>query len=88
MADLRVPVHVLKCHVIPFQAIKDRRKTFEVRKNDRFYQSGDFVRLMSYDPDGTPTPGAVPLEFRIGWILADETYGIKPGYIAFNLDPV
>jgi hypothetical protein len=33
-----------------FQPILDGRKTFELRKADRDYQVGDFLRLKEWDP--------------------------------------
>jgi hypothetical protein len=44
--------HVLK--VVPpyFDALVDGSKTFEVRRNDRGYQTGDRLVLWEYDPTG------------------------------------
>lgn len=42
--------HILKTWLQPFQAVWDGVKTFEVRKNDRNYESGDQLLLREYDP--------------------------------------
>ena len=41
--------HTLKIDPIYFQPVLDRKKTFEVRFNDRNYQVGDAVVLQEYD---------------------------------------
>lgn len=49
--------HVLKAHPPMFYALKDGTKNFEVRKDDRAFQTGDTVEITYYDP---PEP-AIPL---------------------------
>ena len=43
-------VHELKIGSKFFEAVKDGRKKFEIRKNDRNYQEGDILILREYDP--------------------------------------
>jgi hypothetical protein len=43
--------HELKTWPSFFQAIWDRRKTFDVRYDDRGYQAGDVVILREWDPN-------------------------------------
>lgn len=43
--------HKLKIWPEYFKAVKDGRKTFEVRVNDREFQFGDAVVLEEWDPD-------------------------------------
>lgn len=43
-------VHELKIGFEFFEAVKDGRKKFEIRKNDRNYQEGDILILKEYDP--------------------------------------
>lgn len=42
--------HELKIGSEFFEAVKDGRKKFEIRKNDRNYQEGDILILKEYDP--------------------------------------
>lgn len=43
-------LHEVKCWPEYFEAVRDGRKPFELRRNDRNYQVGDTIRLMEYDP--------------------------------------
>jgi hypothetical protein len=52
--------HDLKCHTVYFEKVVEwdvrKRKTVEVRKNDRGYQVGDVLILNDWNPDkGEPT---------------------------------
>ena len=38
-------IHELKCEKESFEAIVQGTKSFEIRKNDRFYEAGDFLAL-------------------------------------------
>lgn len=42
--------HTLKCYKEYFQDIIDKRKTFDLRINDRGFTIGDSVCLKEYDP--------------------------------------
>ena len=44
-------VHVLKCHTWSFNDILSGDKEFEVRKDDRGYQVGDWILLREYNDD-------------------------------------
>ena len=68
--------HELKIWPMYYSRVLDGSKTFEIRSNDRGYQSGDTVVLKEWDPDPiNPTTkdpkgytGSKDLEFRIGYI--------------------
>lgn len=45
-------VHELRCWVEYFEAVWDGRKTFEVRYDDRGFQTGDSVALREWDQKG------------------------------------
>jgi len=91
----RVPaqpiVHTLKTHPTAWDAVASGQKRFEVRKNDRFFQRGDIVRLRKCAPAGSglmyANPEPEPLEFEIGWILQGPQYGLESGYVVFQLEP-
>ena len=46
--------HVLKAHPPMFWALKDGTKNFEVRKDDRAYQTGDTVEIRHFEPAVAP----------------------------------
>lgn len=90
--------HFLKTHRLYFEAVKRGEKTFEVRKNDRFFQAGDEVYLLNFDPEcnayireddtrGRFADDAERLWFRIGPVLQGGQFGIEPGYCVFSLLP-
>jgi len=82
-------IHELKTWPIPFDAVKSGRKRFEVRKNDRFFQTGDTVRLRRFNPDHSYKLDDEPvLLFQIGWMLQGGQFGIEPGYVVFGLEPL
>jgi len=90
--------HRLKTHPAAFYAVRDGLKPFEVRRNDRLFQSGDLVELIYWDPNGEQNwedvdktrNNLIPdrITKRVGWILGGGQYGIEPGYVAFALEPV
>jgi len=88
-------IHTLKTAATAWDAIKAGEKGFEVRRNDRFFQRGDIVRLRKMSECGhyyaTPpgnTFGTLDLEFRIGWTLQGGQFGIEPGYVVFQLESI
>lgn len=88
-------VHVLKTIATAWDAVASGQKKFEVRKNDRFFQRGDIVRLRKLDEDNwhyaTPPGqrfGTIDQDFRIGWMLQGGQFGIEAGFVVFQLEPV
>ena len=90
--------HTLKTHPAMFRACRDGVKPFEVRKDDRAFQTGDVVQLTYYDPDAGAFPAAPmpydaddkrePLEFRVTFVLRGGQYGIEPGFVVLGLAPI
>ena len=87
-------IHVLKTVGAVWNALSSGEKRFEVRKNDRCFQSGDTVILRKLDPDNTAAIRFVnnrrefiELEFKVGWILQGGQFGIEPNYCVFQLEP-
>jgi hypothetical protein len=89
-------VHELKTWPTYWDAVERGEKTFEVRRNDRFFQAGDIVELVRMDRDA---PGACyddsvqqcekrKLRFRIGPILQGGQFGIESGFCVFSLLPL
>ena len=72
--------HKLKILPVYFKSVVDGTKTFEVRKNDRNFKSGDIVILQEYennDYTGFSVWG------HIGFILDSEEY-LQNGYVVFS----
>lgn len=69
--------HFLKIEPQYYCRVADGSKTFEVRNNDRGFQSGDTVTLQEWDPTHINATsmnpkgytGAKDLSFTIGYIL-------------------
>lgn len=74
--------HRLKTWYSEWLALKDGRKRFEIRKNDRDFSVGDVLRLEAWDPgrnqgvtaDGVLTDPSGP---STSMIMPDHSY--KPG---------
>lgn len=81
-------IHELKIWPIYYCRVANGTKTFEVRDNDRGFQSGDTVILKEWDPSPiNPTStspkgftGSPDLEFTIGYI-----YPLKGSEVVFSL---
>lgn len=70
--------HELKTWPIYFEAIWDGRKTFELRRNDRNYRTGDRLVLHEYDPEREMYLGRV--------IIAAVTYKMVGGVFGLDMD--
>ncbi len=76
--------HELKTWPAYFQAVWDRRKLFEIRKNDRGFQTGDDVRMNEWDPERRFWTGRF-ITGKIIYICQSAEFGIAPGYCVFGL---
>lgn len=64
--------HELKTWKPFFEAVINKDKTFEMRKDDRGFEVGDNLRLIEVDPDKDLQPtGRVP-KYRVIYILRGE----------------
>ena len=78
--------HHLKTWPEYFQAIKSGQKNFELRVNDRNFQSGDHVTLEEWNPVTKEYTGRID-EYVIGFIV-DSEWGLQSGWCAFGLLPI
>lgn len=69
-------VHYLKTWPAQFEAIKDMRKTFEWRFNDRKFAEGDMLVLQKFDPTQNNNKG----EFLGEEILVTVCYVLTEGF--------
>ncbi len=60
-----------------FQAVREGRKNFEIRRDDRDYQIGDMVQLAEFTGNF--------IELKIKYVLRDcPQFGLMPGYCIFG----
>jgi hypothetical protein len=78
--------HYLKTWPVYFRAVESGSKSFEVRRNDRGFQTGDTVILQYHDPDFDMTNASRSITRKIGWILQGGQFGVEPGYCVFGLE--
>ena len=81
--------HDLKTLDRYYDAIVDGRKTFEVRLNDRAFQTGDIIRLRKVNDKGYYVDYILAwTERRITYVLQGGQFGIEPRYCVLGLAPV
>jgi len=81
----RLPIlHHVKCWPDLFQATLDGMKTFEFRKNDRDYRTGDFIMLHEWSPR-TEEYTDRKFSIRIGFMLTGM--GVPEGWCVFAIHP-
>ena len=82
-------VHTLKILEKYADEVYKGTKTFEVRKNDRDFKSGDFVRFTVLTNDGARAMMHPLSEIKFGIMyVLDGFEGLAPGYVAFSIYPV
>lgn len=89
-------LHRLKTWPTHFQAIKEGRKKFEARKNDRMFRVGDELLLEEFipknywdpeDPKCDEYSGCI-LHRKVTHISQDESFGIKSGFVVMSIEPI
>lgn len=76
-------LHELKIYPDYFKAVIERRKTFEVRRNDRDFKVGDEVVLREYDPYADKYTGRIWYG-DITYILDNDLY-CKRGLVIMSI---
>ena len=77
-------VHVLKLQEPYFTDVVDRKKTFEIRKNDRDYKVGDILLLYLYPKPNEDKLGKIKAE--ITYVLKDiPQFGLMEGYCILGI---
>lgn len=85
--------HELKTWPRYWDAVADGTKQFEVRRNDRAFQTGDILVLKMYDPenhvyvwDGHDSKAKIfTIRKRITFILQGGQFGIEPAFCVMGL---
>lgn len=76
--------HELKIEHKYFQAVKDGRKKFEIRKNDRGFQEGDLLILREYDPITQEYLGRI-MKVEISYMT---DYAQQDGYVVLGIEVI
>ncbi|MFK0330893.1 DUF3850 domain-containing protein [Rhizobium sp. NPDC090275] len=79
--------HYLKCLAPFYDAIERGDKSFEIRLDDRAYQTGDLLALERHDPDVGPLdrsgmfPPPPALVVEVTFVLRGGQFGLETGYV-------
>ncbi|VVB53356.1 Uncharacterised protein [uncultured archaeon] len=76
-------IHNLKCWPEYFKAVKERFKTWEVRKNDRGYKVGDILQLAEWDPTTEQYTGRI-FSVRVTYMVELPQ---SPGFVGMTVVP-
>lgn len=77
-------VHELKCWPSLFDDLRSGRKSFDIRKNNRGFQTGDRIAFRKFCPEKKQyTNPAESLTADIGYILSG--FGLKSDYVCLGL---
>ena len=77
-------IHELKTWAPYFDAVTSGAKPFEVRRDDRGFQRGDFVWLVE-TLRGHGTPTGREAQYEITYVLTGGQFGVEPGYVVLGL---
>ncbi len=77
--------HELKTWPVYFRRVKSGDKTFEVRKCDRDFQIGDFLKLKEFNPDNGGYTGNEVCVY-VKYILHGGDFGIQDGYCVMAIE--
>lgn len=74
-------IHKLKIHPEYFEEVFTRKKSFEIRKNDRNFQIGDILLLQEYIPETQEYTGRV-VERKVTYIT---DFAQKDNYVVMAI---
>ncbi len=80
---IKCQAHQLKTWPSYFKRLLSEEKTFEVRKNDRDFQTGDYASLNEWDPEKENYTGN-QLDIQITYVLSGGQFGIEKDYCVFG----
>lgn len=86
-----VKVHTLKTDPHPFQLVWDKKKRFEIRLDDRGYETGDVLILRGTQYSGDDMSNGAPLVHTGLAIVAEVTcairgqYGLSDGWVVMGI---
>jgi hypothetical protein len=81
--------HELKTWPLYFEAIKQNRKTFEVRKDDRGFGEGNWLDLREWEPaDDVHGAGQYTgrrLSLQVSYVMRGPAFGVAAGWVVLGL---
>lgn len=83
MSDYHPQIHDLKCWPAYYSQVRDGRKQFELRKNDRNYKIGDLLILREWEPKIKDYTG-YSVTAVVTCIVSDDAF-LQPGYVALGI---
>lgn len=83
MLDIVSRVHDLKIHQSLFPPIVSRDKLFELRNNDRGFETGDSLLLRSVDDSDRYTKEWALV--KVPFILTDTQYGMQDNHVCMSI---
>ncbi len=76
--------HIIKLDLSFASAVILGQKNFEIRKNDRNYQTGDLLKFSVIDKNGNKLKSSLEQkEFEITYVLSG--WGLNPGVVALGI---
>lgn len=79
-------IHNLKCWPEYFEAIAQGRKTFEIRYDDRAYETGDVLFLREYSPFDKTYSGR-EIQVQVEYMQTWRGFGLLPGWVVMAIRP-
>lgn len=76
--------HILKTWPPYYEDVLSGKKTFEVRKNDRNFEEGDWLFLREWCPVDNKYTGR-QIGYAITYVLPGGSFGIAPDYCVIGL---
>ncbi len=88
-------VHELKTWPPYYDAIERGDKPFEIRENDRGFQTGDILHLFEWDPNAREFAWSGPGKYtgrssrwEVTYLIHGEMLGVKDGYCVMGIKRV
>lgn len=80
-------IHLLKLNINFCDDVLSGKKSFEIRKNDRGFQTGDIIKFIPCDNNiGTVSHKIAERKFKITYIL--NGWGIKNDYVVLSIKEI
>ena len=76
-------IHELKIWPEYYKAVRDGRKTFEIRNNDRNFKIGDYLTLKEYDPETANYTGE-ELTVSVPYIMDNQPF-VPEGFVVMSI---
>jgi len=81
---MKEKIHELKTWCEYFEEVFMSHKTFEIRKNNRDFKSGDLLILKEYDNITNQYTGR-ELARRVTYVLHGGSFGLEEGYVILSI---